>query len=685
MTFRNPSRAAVSLTLGMGLLIATTIFAQQLSATQSDDELTTKLVCEMVSRKHISHKPIDDNISERLLNRYVKSLDRQKLYFTKADIAELQQYKTTLDDKLKEGNVDFAYSTFDMYLQRLERWMAEADKFVDVDHDFTIDESVVIDSDDLDWAADDAELRERWRKQVKNDLLSLIIDDITLPEARTRLHKRYHNLLTQMRQTERFEQLEMYLSSLTHCFDPHSSYMSKETLEDFRIQMELKLQGIGAALRSEDGYTVVAQIVPGGAAEKDGRLKVGDKIIGVAQGDEDFVDIVEMKLSRVVRYIRGPKGSTVRLQVRSADDNEIHVYELTRQVIELKSAEVKGEIIETGDRLGGPSKRIGVINIPSFYRDFRMAQQGVEDFKSTARDVKQVLQSFYDQGGVDGIVVDLRTNGGGALSEAIEVTGLFIRQGPVVQVKNQDGRVTSHNDEDPDVYYTGPLVVLCNRLSASASEIFAGAIRDYRRGIVVGDSTTHGKGTVQNVLPVSRKLFLFGNEEDRGALKLTINQFYRVNGDSTQSLGVESDIVLPSLLDHMDLGESSLDNALAFDQVPAAGYTPLSMVNERIISDLRNASQQRVKTDEEFQEVEEEIARYLERKERTVLSLNEAERRAEQAENERADANEEEEEELDTTPDPDGPIFPEGYYNDEVLHIAVDYVNLFKQMTAQKN
>lgn len=682
MRFKNPGRAALSLSLGMVALVGVTIFAQQFATAQTSDQTTAQLVTEMIARRHISHKRIDDDISERLLNRYLKTLDPQKMYFTQAEVADLQRYKHVLDDQVKAGNVDFAYSTFEKYLQLVDARIVTINKLIDADHDFTVDEEMVVDPDEMDWAKDDAEVNERWRKRIKYDLLSLVIADTELVEARKRLHKRYHNIQTQMHQMEKFEQLEMYLTSMAHCFDPHSSYMSRQTLEDFRIQMELKLQGIGAALRSEDGFTEVASIVPGGAADKDGRLKVGDRIIGVAQGDSEFVDVVEMKLSKVVRYIRGEAGTTVQLQVKTADDNELKVYDLTRQVIELTSSEVKGEVINLESRLKTNPLRVGVINIPSFYRDFRGAQQGIDGFKSTASDVKKVLADFKQQGGVDAIVVDLRTNGGGALSEAIEVSGLFINRGPVVQVKDQDGRIKSHDDEDPHAYYTGPLVVLCNRLSASASEIFAGAIKDYRRGLVVGDTTTHGKGTVQNVMPVSERLFLFGNAEDRGALKLTINQFYRVNGDSTQNVGVPSDIVLPSLIDNMDLGESSLDNALAFDQIPAAGYSPLRLVDPKMVSMLRESSAQRIAQDKEFAEIREDIESYLSRKNRKTISLNIDKLRAER-DSVKKDSEAEAEDEAPN--DGTGPVFPEGSYNDEVLKITADYVQLIKQMKTAQN
>ena len=535
---------------------------------------------------------------------------------------------------------------------------------------------MVIDGDQLAWSADAAEANERWRKRVKYDLLTLQLDKVSAEDGRKRLHKRYDTVKRSAHDMEDNEVLEMYLSSMAHCFDPHSSYMSKQSVEDFEIQMRLSLQGIGAALQAEDGVTVVKQIVAGGAAEKDGRLKVGDKITAVGQEEGDFQEILEMKLNKVVRLIRGDGGTKVRLRVLK-ETGETVVYELTRQTIALTSQEVKGEIIQTGERVPGTKGRVGVINIPSFYRDFGGAQQGKDDFKSTARDVLKVLNDFRTQGGVDAIVVDLRMNGGGALSEAIEVSGLFIDRGPVVQVKEQNGRIKSHDDEEPGVEYSGPLLVLCNRLSASASEIFAAAIKDYGRGIVIGDVTTHGKGTVQNVMPVSSQMFrMLNGSKDRGSVKLTINQFYRVNGDSTQNRGVESDVVLPSLIDHMDLGESFLENALAFDHIAPAKFAAYGYNTPQVVAALKEASQKRVAVDPKFQQVAKDIERYLARKNRKTVSLNEEAMKRERDDDKAAKEVEKEEEENETKSDK--PVFAKTEYNNEVLQIALDYSSQLK-------
>lgn len=675
MKFRKPTQAAIALTASMFLLAASALCAQQLSATTEDDAAaaaTAKLVSEMIERYHVSQGKIDDAVSERALKRMIEELDPLKLYFLQSDIDALEQYKHQLDDLVKAGNVDLAFKIHDLHLARLKERIALVHNLIDADHDFTVDESIVIDAKDRDWAKTEAEIADRWRKRIKYDLLILKVDGTDLAEARERLHRRYATVLNAAQQTEPGEMLEMYLSAIAHGFDPHSSYMSPQTVKDFRIQMELSLEGIGAALRSEDGYVTVAQIVPGGAADKDGRLKVGDKIIGVDPGDGKIIDVVEMKLDKVVRYIRGKAGTVVRLQVKTAN-NDIQVYDLTRQTIELKSSEVKGAIIDTKERLpGARAAKIGVIDIPSFYRDFRGEQLGRPDFKSTARDVIKVLEDFRKQGGVDAIVVDLRSNGGGALNEAIEVSGLFIDSGPIVQVKEPDGKIRTHDDVEGGVYYSGPLIVLCNRLSASASEIFAGAVRDYNRGIVVGDTTTHGKGTVQNVMPVSRQLFRFlNNSEDRGSLKLTIQEFYRANGESTQQRGVRSDIVLPSLLDHLDLGEGYLENALPFSKIRPANIRPVNYVSPEILSTLQAGSASRVAADPKFREVAQNIERFLERKNRKTITLNEA-----QYLKERDNDRKEIEKTIEERENGDGPVFPKDFYNDEVLRIALDYIEL---------
>lgn len=709
--FRRSPRTARLVLLVIGVIGVTGLMAQNGKSETDSSSTTAKLVGQMVERFHVSQHALNDEISSKTFEKYLSDLDPMKLYLTQSDVDSLEPYRTELDNLTLEGNTEFAHKAYDLYLKRLTERIAHAQKLIDSDFDFTVDESIMVDSKELPWATSEEEIQERWRKRIKYDVLSLMLDDSekdadkaedstgqpksleqvapdaanSLAEIRDRLHKRYRNIAVMSQKTEPSERLELFLSALTHSYDPHSSYMSPMTLKDFQISMELRLEGIGAELRSEDGYVTVNRVVEGGAAHKDGRLKANDRIIGVKQaGEEQYTDVVEMKLTRVVQLIRGDAGTVVWLQVKTVS-GEVKEYELTRQRVELNDAAVRGEIIDTGERLNGRSFRIGIVNIPSFYRDFQGAQSGDENFRSTSRDVLKVLKQFQEQGGVDAMVVDLRFNGGGALTEAIEVTGLFVKEGPVVQVKDQDGTVESHNDEDDLVAYSGPLVVLCNRLSASASEIFAGAIKDYGRGIVIGDTTTHGKGTVQNVMSVPPRLLRFLSQDgEHGALKLTISQFYRINGDSTQVAGVPSDVVLPSMIDHLDLGEKFLDNALPFDRIKPAQFTPVSgnLVAEPVLSSLRQQSATRLAASEKFQELNRDIAKFLEKKEQKTVSLNEATRRAELEE---AKGQSEIEEELaeESAGGADRPIFPDNFYNDEVLAITADYVeNLNSARTA---
>jgi carboxyl-terminal processing protease len=699
MTFRTPTKASSVLGLTAMLLLATTLVAQQLGTLgNAESSQVPKAVCEMIEAQHILQLKVDDKVSERLVAEFVKLLDSNKLYFLQEDINEFEQSRTQLDDLLKQGNVKFATEVYRRFLDRLKQRMDKVNELIDQEHDFTVDESMATDGKDQPYAQTPAELDERWRKRVKFDLLSLKLEKKTakdksgtkapatdapfdIDEARTRLHKRYKTLYDNYRSTEAEEVAEWYLTSLCTTFDPHTSYMSPRTLREFDISMKLKLEGIGAALKMEDGTTVVTSIVPGGAASQDGRLKVNDKILGVANGNADFVDTVEMKLTKVVDMIRGKAGTVVRLKVQAAEDGQVKVYDITRAQVELKQQEVRGEIIDASKRLPGARGKIGVIRIPSFYRDFAGADNNDANFASTARDVQRELAKFRSAGGVDAILVDLRFNGGGALTEAIDVSGLFVNAGPVVQVKTQAGKpkVLSYGENDGDV--KTPLVVVVNRLSASASEIFAGVVKDYGRGLIVGDTQTHGKGTVQSVMPVGRNVLPVFKGPQLGAVKLTIQQFYRVNGESTQLKGVPSDLVLPSLFDHMELGEESLDNPMPFAKIAETPHNQFSMVGDDLVSSLRASSQQRVEADGEFQRLNSDIEKYNTRKLRKAVTLNEDQLRKERIEEEQKNREKAEAAEEGT----DEPLFADNYYNKELLSITLDYVDRLRdKKTARK-
>lgn len=645
----------------------------------ADDGRTAQMVAAMVSSRHINHPQIDDALSEKLFNSYIEVWDPQKLYFLQSDIDAFIPAKLKLDDQILKGVVQFAAVVFERFRERMTARAATIEGIVDMEHDFTVDEQITRDADELPWATSQSELDERWRKRIKFDLLMLKLEDKDLADARKRLKTRYRTNQVFMDQTEAYEVLEMYLSSMTHCLDPHSSYMSPQTLNDFETTMKLRLEGIGARLKYEDGYTTVEEVIQGGAAAADMRLVKGDRIIGVsADAVSDFVDVVEMKLTRVVEMIRGKKGTKVRLQVLK-ETGGIEEYVLTRTEVKITEDEVKGKVINSADWIPGQTTRLGVLRIPSFYRDFQGANEG-GDFKSTSRDVKLVLEEFRRQN-VDVLIVDLRWNGGGALQEAIEVSGLFIPKGSVVQVKEPGDSVQTYEDEDPEVHWRRPMVVVCNRFSASASEIFAGAIKDYRRGIVVGDRTTHGKGTVQNVVPVAGRMALFA--ADRGALKLTISKFYRVNGDSTQTRGVTSDVVLPSLLNHRDVGEESMDNALEFDRITRAPYNQYPNVTDAIVQSLQSKSGERVKADKDFGQINRIIERYIARKNEKLISLNENVLRAEEEEL-KQEKKEEEEAIKQATGSANEDIFPKDFYNQELVNISLDYVQLLGNQQASR-
>jgi carboxyl-terminal processing protease len=453
--------------------------------------------------------------------------------------------------------------------------------------------------------------------------------------------------------------------------------MSPSTLDNFEIQMRLKLDGIGASLRSEDGYTKVHQIIAGGAADQDGRLKEGDEIIGVGQGTEgEMIDVVDMKLNDVVEKIRGKRGTVVRLEVRPVENpKDRQIYDIVRQEIKLTESEARSEVIDWGQKPNGQPYKVGVISLPSFYMDMDAARKGDPNYKSTTRDVRRLLKQF-NADGVDAVMIDLRFNGGGSLTEAVNMTGLFIDKGPVVQVKGHDGRSQPFVDPEAGMVWSGPLVVLTNKFSASASEIFAGAMQDYNRGLIVGDDSTHGKGTVQQLYDVAQLLFRIRQDMNLGAMKLTIQQFYRPDGDSTQNRGVAADVIIPSLTSHLDVGEADLDYALAFDRIAGLRHDEYEMVDANTVNQLRQLSKQRIAASEDFTDDLDRIAKYEEQKDRTTVTLNKEEFLAERAE---LDADKEQEDAFEDAVNNDRPVFDlEDHYNKEALSIVIDYLQLLK-------
>ena len=488
-------------------------------APQAADRHVTVAVSMLLRQEHLSKHALDDEISERGLTTFLETLDPMKVYFNQSDVDEFLAYKHQLDDMIQRGDIQLGYKIFERFQTRVNERVAVIDRLLAEKHDFTEADEMITDPDMIKYPRNEKEVEERWRKRIKYDLLMLKLDKTEDKEARDKLAKRYHNFAKRMTQTSSDELLEMYLTAVTSSFDPHTTYMSPGSLENFRIIMRLNLEGIGAALKvDEDGYTVVTKIIPGGAADKQTDMKAEDRIVSVGQSEDGKMeDVVDMKLSDVVDMIRGPAGTTVRLGVIPHDGGEKKVYKITRARIELKDSEARPEIIHEGRKSDGSQYKLGVINLPSFYMDMEAARDG-RAHKSTTEDVAKILGEFKKQG-VDAVVLDLRHNGGGSLTEAINLTGLFIDEGPIVQVKDPDGAIQDYKDLDSGMAWEGPLVVLTSKFSASASEIFAGAIQDYRRGLVIGDETTHGKGTVQSLLDLGSQLFRIPNPPNYGALR----------------------------------------------------------------------------------------------------------------------------------------------------------------------
>ncbi|WP_231617781.1 carboxy terminal-processing peptidase [Novipirellula aureliae] len=653
----------------------------KLATPSARDSMVARLIATLMPRNHISSKKLDDEISRKALDLFIKSLDPLKLYFLQSDIDQFHRNQDRIDDMVQAGDLSFGYEIFGRFIERVDERVAVAEELLQGPFNFNIEEQIITDPEAASYATNAEESRDRWRRQIKYALLDLKDEGKVGQEAIDLLQRRYSRYGRRWRSIDSDDLLEMYLTSVTTAYDPHSTYMSPGSLDDFKILMSLNLDGIGAQLREKDGQTVITRVIPGGAAARNGKLKTDDVIVSVGQGDDgELVDVVEMPLTDVVGLIRGKAGSVVRLGVRPGGVGEVEVYRIERARIELEESAARGKVLE--HRLPGsdqPALKIGYINLPSFYLDMEAAKENKQDFRSSTRDVERILQDFRSQD-VDGVVLDLGFNGGGSLTEAINLTGLFIDRGPVVQVKNSDGTVQQYADEDAGTRWDGPLVVLTSKYSASASEIFAGAIRDYKRGIVVGDPATHGKGTVQTLMDLGQQLFR-NNRANYGALKVTLQQFYLPDGESTQLSGVPADVILPSITSKMDISESDLEYALPNDRVPPARHAHYNMVPTDLLAQIRQNSMARVGEEKEFGELLERIETYVRQKENSSISLDEEKFMARRKE---LDAQKEEEKkdlEAEITVEE---VFRDTYYNREVLNIAYDYIEgLRKQNLAQ--
>lgn len=582
--------------------------------------------------KHYSEVQIDDNFSSVVFDSYLDALDGSHLYFLKEDVDQLSAYRYTLDDSLRSGSVDAGFEIYNLYYKRiLERLIYAIDIIENhiPEMDFTIDEEIEVDREDAPFAASVAELDEIWRLRIKNSVLSLKLTGDDNAEIKDKLSKRYRNQLSQILKTNDKDVFQAYLSTVARGVDPHTAYFSPIDSENFNMGLSLSLQGIGAQLTTEDEYTKVAELIKGGPAERGKELQAGDKIIAIGQGvDGDLLDVVGMRLDDVVAQIRGEKGTVVRLNVIPADaisESSARIVSITRDTVKLEDQSAKKEVIELS--YNGNDYKIGVINLPTFYFDFEAASRGEEDFKSSTRDVKALLEELKVEQ-VEAVIVDLRNNGGGSLSEANQLVGLFIETGPTVQIRYsglRNGFTRSFGDNDPEVVYDGPLAVLVNRTSASASEIFAGAIQDYQRGLVLGGQT-FGKGTVQEIIPM-----------EYGQVKLTRSKFYRISGASTQHRGVLPDLYFPDIYDaYEDIGESSMDGALPWDTVRPVEYRPYHSI-QAMLPELKALHDERVQNSPDFIYLLDQIERTRDMREKNTLSLNEAVVKAEREAERRAE------------------------------------------------
>lgn len=594
---------------------------------KSDSEQVAVSVGRLLEEGHYTHQPLNDDVSRKFLRTYLELLDFSHLFFTQQDVDMLSaKYATSLDDDVLLGNLKPAYEIYDLYTKHVDDRVAKIKAMLKEPVDFKNDGTIELSRQKAPWPKDEADADGIWRGRIESELLQEHLTEHPIEPGPQLISRRYDRLARNVHEQDREEQVKLFLDALSQAYDPHSEYLSKADLKNFSINMGLSLVGIGAMLRTEDGYAKIESLVPGGPAQTDGRLKVGDRISAVAQGNAEFNDVRDMRLDKVVEQIRGKKGTKVRLLVIPADapdPSKRKTIELVRDEIKLKDQEARADIIIKKDENGEPVK-LGWITLPSFYADMDKHQ------KSTTKDVLLLLKRLKKEN-IAGLIVDLRHNGGGSLEEAISLTGLFLKSGPIVQTKGSNGNIVVSSDPDPGIAYSGPLIVLTSRQSASASEIFAAALQDYGRALIVGDKNTFGKGTVQTILEIGRFTSLLGSRsQDDGALKLTIQKFYRVAGGSTQLHGVASDIVLPTLSDLPEYGEGALKNCLPYDEVPKARFTKWSDSSHQLFADeLKRRSEIRVQANPEFHYVMEDMARLRQRLDDNRISLNEDVRRGE--------------------------------------------------------
>ncbi len=617
--------------IAMGLMISSVLSSTPVSAKMGVEKIKpdpkhqseSVMVVRLVDKLHYKETDLNDDLSSQILDKYLSVLDPNKMYFLGEDIVSFDRWKTRLDDGLKVGNMEPAYEIFNLFKERMLKQKEFALGVLESDLDFEKEEAYQWDREKSAYAIDQAELNELWRKKVKNDYLSLKLLKKEPEKIKETLTKRYNVMAKRINDMDSDDVFQFFVNSFLSLVEPHTGYMEPVTSENFEINMKLSLEGIGAVLGNDGEYTSIQTIVKGGPADVEGTLKSGDKVLAVGQGEEGtFEDVVGWGITDVVKKIRGEKGSTVRLQVIGEDDSPDtipHVVHIVRDKVKLEQQAAQHQIMKVKE--GKHERKIGVIDLPTFYLDFAGMQNNDPDYRSTTKDVKKILNKFKAEG-VQGVIVDLRNNGGGSLYEAIQLSGLFVDKGPIVQTKFSNGKIDVKRDVNPTITWEGPMVVMVNKLSASASEIFAAAMQDYGRAVIVGGQT-YGKGTVQNVMPLNE--YVNNPEVELGQLKMTMGQFFRINGGSTQNRGVIPDIEFPASPGFDNYGESSYDNALPWNSISSSDYIMFDDLSDEI-SELKKRANERIAVNFEFDFLKKEIELYEQDKGDKTVSLSLAER-----------------------------------------------------------
>lgn len=648
---------------------------------QDQHERATRLITHFLDKYHYKDFSIDDFLSEKILEAYVSALDPNRSYFHQTDIESFEAHRFGLDEALNQRRLDAPFAMFRLYQKRVDERVTHALELIEQEFDFSVQEELLVDRSDLDWARDVDGLNEIWRKRVKNDVLSLQLAGETPEDIRETLAKRYRSIIRRT-QLDAEDVYQLFINAFASTLEPHTKYLSPRTSENFAIRMSLSLQGIGALLRAEGDYTLVESIIPGGPADLSNLLHASDRIVGIAQQDETkFKDVVGWRLEEVVELIRGAKDTVVKLQILPGADGpsaKIKEIQITRDEITLEEQAAKSEIIDVQD--GARHIRVGVVDVPAFYIDFAAYQRGESDYRSTTRDVDQLI-SELKQEEVDALVLDLRGNGGGSLTEATQLAGLFIDEGPVVQVQDSSGSVRIHRDRDPKISYQGPLVVLVDRFSASASEIVASAIQDYQYGMVVGE-TTFGKGTVQQLIDLNS--FDPVAKARLGQLKTTIAQYFRINGNSTQHKGVVPDINFQTIYANEEFGERALENALPWSSISAIRH-PYGVVDQQVVDAAVDLHKSRIREDEKYGLLMEMIQLDYELRNKGTVSLLESIRKEEHEQAEAVRANRDRLLKTTHAPSVEGEEKEEEFVDvllEETAHIAADLARLLEAQQA---